>query len=362
MAACQRRSAKPTRSVRNKFISAHASVRVIGKLEITIGTGADQVYRVGGAKPVVLARISRPTFLTRARGALFGVSEIGHGKIFRAGDEPISGTGGGIPIGGLDREPLETGLIGEPIPSGGAHPCHISVSPDERWLYVSNYGNGVVRAVELHDGCGFGEVIDLAHTGSGPDAMRQTGPHAHYAQVVDDWLVVADLGTDHLRVYDLDGGRPTGAVTLVHMPPGSGPRHFVRIADRLIVAGELDGSLTEMEIGTWRLGRRVPASNAPGAHVLSSILVAGDHLVVGVRGANTISVLTPDLKQVSEEKTVSWPRHVAHVVTNNGEGLVVAGERSNEIAWHDLDGGILGPTGETLRIPEPMFLGIGDKF
>ena len=340
---------------------------MFSSVDLTIGTGAQHVFRLGTKPPEYLAQISRPTFLTRANGNIYGVSEVGHGKIFRIGGAaPTGAPGGGITIGGVDGAALDDGIAGEPISSGGSHPCHIAAAPDGRWLYVTNYGDGTLRAVRLTEGGEFGETVDLAHTGSGPVADRQSGPHAHFSAVVDDHLIVADLGTDELRVYPLESGRPAPDPILVAMPAGSGPRHFLRRGNALLVAGELDGTVTEVELGSWRVVRTAPAATAPGEHYLSHIAAADGMIVVGVRGSNTLSVLDSGLEIVQEVPTAPWPRHFAVCSTPKGSGVFVAGERSDEVVYHPMDLGAgqanLEEIADRVKVPTPMFIGAGEEF
>lgn len=325
------------------------------------------MFRTGGAQPEPLAQIDRPTFLARAQGAIFGVSEVGHGKIFRVGSG-LGPTHGTVPLGGLGGlggGTVANGLDGEPIASGGSHPCHIAASPDGRWLYVSNYGDGVVRAVEVADE-GFGQIVDLLHTGSGPVTDRQTGPHAHVSAVVNGQLVIADLGTDNLRVHNLTDGRPALEPKLVQMPAGSGPRHFTRVGDTLLVAGELDGSITEVSTTSWEVTRTVPAATAKGEHYLSHILSTDGAIIVGVRGSNTLSVLDQNLTIVQEIPTAAWPRHFAIAHAEEGVAVIVAGERSDEVVGHSLvrrDGAVrVGEITDRIKVSTPMFIGVGEQF
>lgn len=331
-------------------------------LDLTIGTGGYNVLRHRGGHTTYLAHVPRPTYLTRAGGRLYGVSEIGHGEVFRLDGEAIpSPAPGAVTIGGLDGVPLTDGLVSPPIPSGGAHPCHISAAPDGAWLYVANYGDGTVRAIDVAAG-EFGERIDLRHTGSGPDPSRQRGPHAHFTAVVGNHLVIADLGTDALRVHELTAGRPHPRAHLVALPPGSGPRHFAQVGADLIVAGELDGTLTRVRTGTWIPQAPMPAATAPGTHALSHIAAAGEFIIVAVRGANTLSVLDATLRIRQEVPTVGWPRHFA--LSREPSGVVVAGERSDRIAFHPFDPvtGHLGEATSELKVPEPMFVAVGEEF
>ena len=340
---------------------------MLRNVEVTIGTGARHVFRSRGGRSEQLAQIERPTFLARAGGNTYGVSEVGDGKVFRLGGAHVPSSGrGGVSIGGPGGTTVAPGLSGEPLPSGGAHPCHIAAAPDGSWVYASNYGDGVVRAVQIARGGEFGDVVDLHHAGSGPVTARQGGPHAHFSAVVRGHLVIADLGTDQLRVHPLVAGRPVDEATLVQMPAGSGPRHFTQVGDVLVVAGELDGSLTEVDTATWRRGRSVPAATAKGEHYLSHILYTQGVFVVGVRGSNTLSVLDRELRIVQEVPTARWPRHFALARSRGSAALIVAGERSDEVVWHplDRDGTDLrvGGISDRLRVATPMFIGVGEEF
>lgn len=324
---------------------------------LTIGTAGHYAFRVVGERAKPIAYAPRPTFLTRAGEGLYGVGEIGHGQVFRISGEELPE---GVMLGSLEGGAVVDGLSGEAVPSGGAHPCHISAHPGGHWLYVSNYGDGTVRAIQLTSSGEFGETIDLPHEGSGPNAGRQSGPHAHSSMVVEGHLVIADLGTDELRVHELDGGAPRGEPEVIAMPAGSGPRHFAQHDGALIVAGELDGSLSEVDLASRRVLRSVPAATASGEHYLSHIIASGGLLFVGVRGSNTISVLDEDLRIVQEVPTAAWPRHFALA----RDGLIVAGERSDEVVWHPLsdDPQPLGGITDRLAVPTPMFIGIGEEF
>lgn len=307
---------------------------------LLIGTGQSQVYRYAGSHEPVLTELTwpRPSFLLRHRDHLYAVSEIAAGQVtrFAGGAEP------------------------EPISSGGAAPCHLAGHPQEPWIYVSNYGSGTVRAIEVTASGEFtGTVVDLPHTGSGPVTDRQEASHAHFSAIIGDYLVVADLGSDQLRAYRCRGGRPDPTPVLTDLPPGTGPRHFVRHGDELYVAGELSGEVLAVSwqegAGRGSVRARVPASQAPGAHYLAHISAVEDALIVGVRGANTICVLAvPQLQLLGEVPTVAWPRH--HAVTD--DHLVVAGERGDAIAWHPLvaDQGRVevGDYAHTLAVPTPM--------
>ncbi len=226
-----------------------------------------------------------------------------------------------------------TGLLGT-VPSAGADPCHLLVAGETLW--VANYGDGTAAAIPLDADGGFaGPARAHPGTGSGPDAERQSGPHAHSATAVGDEVWVADLGSDTLRRFA--GGVELDAVAL---PAGSGPRHLAVLPDGAVaVATELDDGLVVVRDGA--VVARVPATATPppaGArNYPSHVAVVGELLVVAVRGADVLSVfaLGADGPVHLADSPVggAWPRHFAAV---DGR-VLVACERSDEVTVLQLD-------------------------
>ncbi|MGN8245102.1 lactonase family protein [Cellulomonas soli] len=287
-----------------------------------------------------------------------------HGAVLYAADESQVGsvTAFAVEPDGTLR-PLAT------VGSGGAYPCHLALDDDARTLYVANYTSGTLGVIPLApDGTFAPAALDAAgpvqvfgHEGSGPDAERQTSPHAHFAVVAPGGahVLVVDLGTDELRRYarDADGLLTPDGIAAT-FPAGAGPRHLVfGTADTTApaaayVVGELDG---HVHVLTWdcatasgtlvasvptqaaapaagsptglQLSRTGPAAGRPetvpslGAHVT----LDGDRLLVGVRGADVLAEhrLAPDddgpgaallpRHRTDHALPGSWPRHHAVV-------------------------------------------------
>lgn len=323
----------------------------VGSSRPTIGRLADGVVTPAGEAGVPAFLAAHPTL-----ARLYAVDEVGRGAVSAFAVDGVS----------LHR----TGTVD----SGGSAPCHLTVHPDGRWLYAANYLDGVVLGVAL-DAAGdlTDERVELAHSGSGPHRSRQDRSHAHATAVTPagGWLVATDLGTDQLRTYRLRDGRPEGPPVLTSLPPGTGPRHMAWAGDLVHVAGELS---TEVLTLRWdeQTGRGVVVS-AVGAvtqpprsgteHTLSHLEIAGDAVVVGVRGADTVAVVGLSCDGVveslrAEVPTVAWPRHLTVV----DDVVLVAGERSDLIGVHRLhlepvEGSVrLGELSETISAPAPMCL------
>ena len=132
------------------------------------------------------------------------------------------------------------------FPSGGASPCHLSLSEDEKYLYVSNYVDGTLAVFSLDPQGRIGKMCDLKRlSGHGPNPFRQEGPHAHCSLETDGKLYLCDLGTDRIHVYRNEKGKLENAGEIA-LPAGSGPRH-VTVCSRhpglLYCVAELESSV-----------------------------------------------------------------------------------------------------------------------
>lgn len=232
----------------------------------------------------------------------------------------------------------ELSRVGSAVVTSGEGGCHLAVTPDGRRLLVAHYGSGTVSSFRVAGDGTLSEELDAYRlTGSGPDAERQSSPHAHQVVAVDDELLVCDLGSDCVHRLRLDGsGRLAQAAPPVRLPPGSGPRHLVVVGEHLAVACELSA---EVWLGRrtptgWEQVHRVPSSGGaarPGAPdpaddvgpedagtVYPSAIVAEKYRVyVANRGPGTVSVL--DLDPARDTLTLiaefdcggRWPRDLA---------------------------------------------------
>ncbi|MEV0820279.1 lactonase family protein [Nonomuraea rubra] len=291
--------------------------------------------RIGGYGPGIvtvgggLTRVTAASFLAAhpTLPVLYAVGELERGWLTA------------YEVRGADLAPLDE------RPSEGDGPCHVAVDPEGGLLAVANYGDGTATLYRLDErGVFAGDPIVLRHTGSGPDAGRQEGPHAHQAVFHEGLVHVSDLGTDEIRRYRRDG-TPLEPIALA---PGTGPRHFAFAGSRLYVAGELDGTVTLID------GERrtvVRASRREGDNAPSHLQLHGDLVYVANRGPNTISVLrAADLSPVAEVPSGGdWPRHFAI----DGDRVYVANQYANTVTTFSLKDGVPEPDGEAYEVESP---------
>ena len=115
----------------------------------------------------------------------------------------------------------------------GGGPCHLSVDKTGKILLVANYGNGTVASFALNPDGSIGKQTGFdQHTGKGPNAERQEGPHAHAVVLSPDnrFLFVPDLGSDQIKIYRVDTEKATFTPNhpyFASVKPGLGPRHLV---------------------------------------------------------------------------------------------------------------------------------------
>ena len=228
------------------------------------------------------------------------------------------------------------------LSTGGSQPCHLAVSPNGHHLACANYGSGNVAVFSVEPDGALGRRTDLVqHSGSGPRADRQEGPHAHQVTVRDDSVSAVDLGCDAIFHYGLSADGRLTQRDITHAEPGSGPRHLVTHPSGLhFVANELASTVSTYDASFQPLESR-PATlvsaevdNYPSELALSP---DGRFLYVANRGndsVTTFAVGAAGLTPVDEIATGgAWPRHLAVV----DDTLLVANQHSGTITTLQLD-------------------------
>ncbi|MFF1924504.1 lactonase family protein [Streptomyces sp. NPDC058221] len=329
-------------------------------------------FTSAGGRGVTVAAVDQETGALTVLGATDAVSDpsylvLGRGRgpggsVLYAVSETEQGAAAALDISHDVPQPL-----GEARPVDGNGPTHLALAGGR--LITANYGSGSVSVLPVLADGSLGPVAGvLKHEGSGPDAGRQEGPHAH--QVLPDpsgkWVLSVDLGTDSVRICALDPD--TGELRLhgeALLRPGTGPRHlaFHPGGAHAYVLNELEPTVTVCRWGAARgvleplVETPVLPAQATGEGVAASypseLVVSHDgrFLWVASRGYDSISVLALDAtgEKASLVTTVScgghWPRDLA--LDPTGRRLYAANERSGDISWFTVDPetGIPSPNG-----------------
>ncbi len=180
--------------------------------------------------------------------------------------------------------------------TAGGSACHLTLSPDERFLYVANYNDGKLTVFPVAEGKIGRRIQLIQHEGHGPNPDRQECAHVHFVQFhpEDGRLYAVDLGLDAVMIYRQD--EATGLLTLeerVDVPAGMGPRHLVFRNDMMYVAHELGGAVSvfRASAGGWQLEQTLSTMPEGGGSegAVAAIRVLGDRLYVSNRENDDIA-------------------------------------------------------------------------
>jgi len=241
---------------------------------------------------------------------------------------------------------------------------------------VANYGSGNISLLPIaRDGSLQSAVETIQHEGSGKDPRRQEGPHAHAVVLSPDnrFVFVTDLGTDRVAVYrlDLGNGQLIPCPNLdVRVKSGSGPRHlefhpngrFAYLVNELI--SSLEVYVFDPDTGQLQDIQVVPTlpEGYGGANLPADVHVApsGKFVYASNRGHDSIVMYSVDegsgrLTCTGHEPTGgNYPRNFA--IDPTGTFLLAANQNSGTIRsfWIDAQTGKLSFTGQVTQVPAPV--------
>lgn len=283
--------------------------------------------------------------------------------------------GGGISAFQWDEGGAQLSLLND-ANTRGAHPCYLSLSSKGRFLSVANYTGGNIALFEL-DGKGAlqeGPAI-RQHSGSGPNAARQEGPHAHCVAWRPDgkYLYAVDLGIDQVLAYPFDetNGTLGEALTAIQVKGGSGPRllAFHPSQKLAFLVNELTCTVVSMSyeeespaFTPIQEERTLPATFT-GENTCAHIQLSPDgrFLYVSNRGHDSIAAFAVSsegaLKQVEAEPALGGhPRFFT--ISPDGNYMLVANRDSDSVVVFRIDqeNGKLEPTGGRAEVYSPVCL------
>ncbi len=313
----------------------------------------------------VAAEVPSPSFLAihPNRRYLYAVNELG------------GNDGGRVTAFRIDPATGKLTQLNQ-VSSGGSGACHLAVDKTGRTLVAVNYGSGSVASYGIgNDGYLSEPVSTHQHSGKSVDPRRQGGPHAHSVNFArnNKLAVVADLGLDQLKLYQLDAAKHTltpAAPPEVAVKPGAGPRHFAFHPQRnsAYVINELQSTVTAFDFdpraGTFKEVQTIstlPAGFA-GENTTAEVVVhpTGRFVYGSNRGHDSIAVFAVDQKtgQLTAVEQVptggKTPRNFS--LDPAGRFLIAANQNTNDLVVFrvDQETGKLTPTGQMLEAPVPV--------
>lgn len=273
-------------------------------------------------------------------------------RLIYAADEVMvfNGTkGGGLTTLRYDKEKSTLLKVNElVVPDGG--PCFISLSPDEKYLFLANYSSSSLTVVKLDDK-GIPENV------SDKISFQKNGKKTSHPHMISfgpggKKVYLTDLGFDRIVIYDFDksSGHLTEAKNgIVPFAEGAGPRHFVFSSDgnKLYVICELNSTISVFDVDNE--GGLTPiqsistlAEGFKDKNACADIHIGknGKFLYGSNRGENTIAVFSigSDGKLAPNGRVScggSWPRNF--VIDPTGKFMLVANQKSGNIVLFNID-------------------------
>ncbi|MEM7483959.1 MAG: lactonase family protein [Bacteroidota bacterium] len=335
----------------NLFVGTYTDGESKGIYRFTFNSNSGELEQ-----KTLAAVLPNPSFLTISndKSNLYAVQETAD----------FDSLGGGITAFRLKEGLLE---LQNSMGTGGAHPCHVTLSGDGQ-LAVSNYTGGNLSIFELEDNGALKQnpqlidhkVLDTAKAA-----------HVHKAHFSKDGLFASDLGLDALKRYNKqDGNWKPAHQSSLDLPGGAGPRHFVfdTTGNYLYIINELNSSISlfkrddEGSFNNMQTESTLAAAYE-GQNACADIHLSADgkFLYGSNRGENTIVIFEVDSKTgklslVGRESVQgNWPRNFT--IDPSGNFLLVANQRSNNIAvfQRNIEQGTLAYRNE-VSIPAPVCL------
>ncbi|MFJ4086246.1 lactonase family protein [Pseudomonas psychrophila] len=328
-------------------------------------------------EPLQVFKTANPSWLTLSKdqSRLFVVNENGKGQ------RDVVGRASSVAI---DPKANQLTLINQ-VKTLGEEPTHSSLSADERYLFVANYGvhadpGGSLAVLPINAEGQLQPVTQMStHPASQVNPERQMSAHVHSVVSSPDgkFVYASDLGADKVFVYQYDpaanADHPLVAAdpVFVALPAGSGPRHllFSKDGKHAYLTTEMSAQVFVFDYDKGRLKQRqalelahgMPAQNrAAGALHASQ---DGKFLYVSNRGkANEILVfaINPSNGELTEiqRRSVDGDHPREFALSPNGKFLLIANQMSNAIVVleREPETGMLGKTVQTLEMDAPSDL------
>lgn len=354
------------------FFSFSLSAQKNNESYLLIGTytsaGSEGIYMYrfnsadGSFSPVGSVKSSNPSFLAISPNEryVYAVNEDSPGAVTSYLFDKTSGK-----LKELNQQP-----------SGGDHPCYITVHKSGKWVVAGNYTGGNLSVFPINRDGSLGAATDMVqHTGSSVNESRQEKAHVHGTFFSKDgkYLFVPDLGMDKVMVYSFDNKK--GKLSPATMPeimtePGAGPRHldFHPNGKYLYLLEELSGSVSVYALGKnaaagliQNISALPPEYMGPVGSADIHVSPDGKFLYCSNRGeSNTIAIFSINASDgivhlAGHQSTLGkTPRNFNF--DPSGKFLLVANQNSDEIVIFErnTETGLLKDTGKRIQVSKPV--------
>jgi 6-phosphogluconolactonase len=246
---------------------------------------------------------------------------------------------------------------------GIRNPSRVAVAADGRTIAVAGYGSSNLMIARMNE-----QLTDIAanrtisFTGRSVDPDRQEASHPHDVRFRGDEVLIADLGSDAIRIIRITDDLIPSEQRSIGVAPGSGPRHVAPAGGgRLLVSCELDSTIALVdEADDGPVAISVPSTSSPNGggdrNYPSDVVYAASTGVgyVANRGQNTITAVRvgDGLELLSEvDSGADWPEAIRIV----DDALIIAHSRGNAVTALGLGAyGIPDGRRATIAVPSAM--------
>lgn len=262
-------------------------------------------------------------------------------------------------------------------PSYSFAPCHVSVHPSGRFIFVANYVGGVVAMYPVLPTGGLGAASEVIYLkGKGPHPRQESShPHSVFLAPNGRFAYVPDLGTDKIMIYRIDttAGKlqPEG---FARVAPQAGPRHLAFSPDGRFayVINELGNTITAFHASpdSGRLDSLQTISTLPEGFTSESycadihLSADGRYLYGSNRGHNSLAAFAVSpangrLSLIGHTPTHGdFPRNFT--ISPDGSYIYVANQNSSNITIFSIrPDGLPEYVGE-MNVPTPVCLAFGE--
>jgi 6-phosphogluconolactonase len=338
------------------------------------------------SQPELAAEIANPSFLTVSPN---------HKFLYAVSEDPLSlgpplDHASYVSAYAVDSATGKLRLLNT-VPTGGTSTCYLSMDKTGQYVLLGNFGSGSISILRVNDDGSLGrQTAFVQHLGHGsPSVPVQSSPHPHTILVSPDnrYVIVSDLGTDKVYIYHFDA--KTGMLSpldppVAHTEAGAGPRRFLfdhngRFGYQLNEMGSTlityawdpeKGSLTQLqELSILPPGFRNNGAELALTHDgkflynsnrLSRINAQDPNKIDRLEGTITLYSVDPAKGTLTEMHQFPsggiMPRYFA--IDPSGQYLFVLHQVSNNVVQFKIDAatGGLTQTGRRLEVDTPVCL------
>ena len=155
-----------------------------------------------------LCDIEKCTYLCKKDSMIYGVIENVEGEIFSYN---------------IESEEIKR------IKTNKSCPCHISISDDKKYLFVSHYKDGYKQIYEVKADGMIGKLIF-------EEVQDEEKSHTHFMKEYNKNLYAVDLGTNRIEVYDIK--HKIKSISKIDFEENIQPRHLCFYKDYIFVITE----------------------------------------------------------------------------------------------------------------------------